>query len=631
MGEASEKEITKWYQLSAKEALAKLGADEHGLTEDEARERLLRFGHNKLFGEERISRLKLVLHQFTSPLIYVLLIAAVVTFVLGERIDTGVILAVVVLNAIIGYTQEYKAEESVRALKKMVVPKARALRGGKEKEINSEDLVPGDIVLLASGAKVPADLRLIRTIELRIDEAMLTGESVPAEKTHGALKQENLTPGDQRNIAFMGTVVVNGRATGVVVETGTHTVLGSIAREVTEIGFVKAPLQEKIHRFAQTIGLIVMGASAALFGIGILLGESVKDMFMTAVAAAVATIPEGLPIVVTIAMAVGVARMARQNAIIRKLPAVETLGSTTVIGSDKTGTLTKNEMTVKLVYDGTDTYEITGSGYEPKGEIVHDGLPVDKQAVKGLTPLFRIGLLCNESALYEEEGQYKIDGDPTEGALIVSARKAGMNTGEEKEHYPQIGIIPFESDRGFMATLHRHRGKKLIFVKGGPEKILDMCASAPDGAELDRKGILHVASAFAAEGLRVLALAFREGPDDMEDLTHHDVESGLVFAGLQGMIDPPRPEVIEAVAGCQSAGIRVVMITGDHAITARAIAKKLGIVGEDAEVLTGKELEGLDDETLFRRVRDVSVYARVSPSTSCASCSSSRSMGTSLR
>lgn len=364
-----------WYQLGVKEILQRLDTSENGLTDTEAGNRLEQYGPNRLAEEEKISKLKILLHQFMSPLIYILLIAGVVTILLREYIDSGVIFAVVVLNAVIGFIQEFKAEESVRALKKMVVPKARVIRDGKEKEINSEYLVPGDLVLLASGARVPADLRLIHTIEVKIEEAMLTGESLPAEKVTNPIKEENLTPGDQKNMAFMGTIVVGGRAKGVVVATGTKTVLGDIAREVKEIGIVRAPLQDKIHNFARTIGFIVLGASASLFIVGLLIGESAKDMFMTAVAAAVATIPEGLPIVVTIALAVGVSRMAKQNAIIRKLPAVETLGSTTVIGSDKTGTLTKNEMTVKLIYDGERIYEVEGSGYEPKGGLLHDGLP----------------------------------------------------------------------------------------------------------------------------------------------------------------------------------------------------------------------------------------------------------------
>ncbi|MBU4321447.1 MAG: HAD-IC family P-type ATPase, partial [Nitrospinae bacterium] len=378
------------------------------------------------------------------------------------------------------------------------------------------------------------------------------------------------------------------------------------------VGIVRAPLQEKIHGFAKSIGFIVLGASTLLFFVGLLIGESAKDMFMTAVAAAVATIPEGLPIVVTIAMAIGVARMARQNAIVRKLPAVETLGSTTVIGSDKTGTLTKNEMTVKLIYDGKHTYEVAGSGYEPEGEILHEGMSVEAKDRKRLMHVLRVGLLCNESYVFEEEGQYKVDGDPTEGALIVSAMKAGLETEEEKEKYQQRAIVPFESDRGYMATLHNHRGKKFIFVKGAPEKVLDMCMRTVDGEELNTNEILQVAIDFAKEGLRVLAFAYKEAPDEMDELMHHDVESGLTFAGLQGMIDPPRPEAIEAIEGCKRAGIRVVMITGDHAVTARAIAKKLGIDAK-GEVLTGKEIEDMDDSELFEKVQDVSVYARVSP------------------
>jgi Ca2+-transporting ATPase len=607
------KNIMNWYQLGSKEVFQKLGSSENGLSENEAQQRLNQYGPNKLAEEEKISKLSIFLHQFTSPLIYILLIAGSVTLFLQEFIDSGVIFAVVILNAVIGYIQEYKAEESVRALKRMVVPKAKVLREGKEKEIRSEDLVPGDIVLLASGVRVPADLRLFKTIELKVEEAMLTGESVPAEKKTHLIDQPNLTPGDQKNMAFMGTIVVSGRAKGIVVETGKTTLLGRIAQEVKEVGFVKAPLQEKIHKFAKTIGLLVLGASSALFFTGLLLGESAKDMFMTAVAAAVATIPEGLPIVVTIAMAVGVARMARHNAIIRKLPAVETLGSTTVIGSDKTGTLTKNEMTVKLIFDGKRTYEVEGSGYEPKGALLHDGMSVDSTEMKQLSSVLRIGLLCNESDVYEEEGQFKVDGDPTEGALIVSAMKAGLRPEEEREKYQQLAIVPFESDFGYMATLHRHRGKKVIFIKGAPEKVLQMCVQYPDGEALKTKDITHVASDLAKEGLRVLAFAYKEAADDMEELTHSDAEAGLTFAGLQGMIDPPRPEAVEAVEECKKAGIRVVMITGDHAITAKAIAAKIGIGDESATVLTGREIEGLTDEELFGVVQNISVYARVSP------------------
>lgn len=366
-----------WYRLKTEDVLAVLKTSGHGLSTEEALRRVAEYGPNRLAEEERIKRLKIILHQFTSPLIYILLIASVVTFLLEEYIDTGVILAVVILNAVIGYIQEYKAEESIRALRKMVVPRARVIRNGEEREIDSSELVPGDIVILSSGMKVPADVRLFKTTELRMDEAVLTGESLPASKIITALTEENLTPGDQKNMVFMGTIVVNGRGRGVVVETGGRTLLGQIAEEVREVEVAKAPIQEKLERFAMLIGLVVIAFSVFVFILGIALGAKASEMFMTAVATAISAIPEGLPVAVTITMAIGVARMARKNAIIRKLPAVETLGSTTVIGSDKTGTLTKNEMTVRSIYDGKDIYRVTGSGYEPTGGIYREDEKID--------------------------------------------------------------------------------------------------------------------------------------------------------------------------------------------------------------------------------------------------------------
>ncbi|MCK5287064.1 MAG: HAD-IC family P-type ATPase, partial [Thermodesulfovibrionia bacterium] len=571
------------------------------------------YGPNKLAEKERISTLTILAHQFKSPLIYILLIAALVTVLLREYIDTGVIMAVVILNAVIGYFQEFKAEESLRALKKMIIPKARVIRDRKEKEIKSEGLVPGDIVLIASGGKVPADLRLFSTIELKVQEAALTGESMPVEKVPLAIKAENLTPGDQKNMVFLGTIVVSGRARGIVVETGKQTILGQIAEQVREVTPVKTPLQNRLEKFAKLIGLFILGISAFILGAGVLLGEKLSDMFLIAIATAVSAIPEGLPVAVTIAMAIGVARMARRNAIVRKLPAVETLGSTTVICSDKTGTLTKNEMTVRVVYDGMHTYEVTGSGYEPKGEILHEKVPLKREEMKNILIVMRIGLLCNESEVYEKEGQYIVDGDPTEGALIVSALKAGLNPEKEKEQHPQIAMIPFESERGYMATLHKHRGKKFIFIKGAPEKLLDMCTECMIGEGVKMKEIHHIANEFAREGLRVIALAYKEMPHDKEDITHDDIREGTTYAGLQGMIDPPRPEALEAIKECKLAGIRTVLITGDHAITAVAIAKKLGIGSDEPEVITGREIEGMNEEELYQKVSDVSVYARVSP------------------
>ncbi len=607
-----------WYQISTKDIYHQLKTSEKGLSSHEVEKRLKEYGYNKLTEEERINKLKIFIHQFASPLIYILIVAGIITIALKEYIDAGVLLSVVIINALIGYFQEYKAEQSIRALKKMLIPKARVLREGIEREISSEELVPGDIVILYSGIRVPADIRLIHTVELKIDESILTGESVPVEKHYHTIREENLTYGDQKNMAFTGTIVVSGRAKGVVVETGMNTVFGKIAKHIKEAETVKAPLQDKITKFANAIGILVLLASLLLFVVEVIIGETLKTAFMTAVAAAVAAIPEGLPVVVTIALAIGVARMAKHNAIIRKLHAVETLGSTTVIGSDKTGTLTKNEMTVKIIYDGKDTYEVEGSGYTPEGKILYEGFPINMKEKHHLINVLRIGLLCNESSVYLEDGDYKIEGDPTEAALIISAIKGGLEIEVEKERYKQIALIPFESERGYMATLHIHKGKKYIYVKGAPERVIEMCIRDGYGNDIDREKILTKATEFAKRGLRVLAFAYREVSDDIEELTCKEVEKcdaihGLVFAGLQGMIDPPRPEAIEAIKGCKKAGIRVIMITGDHAVTAKAIGEMLGIGESKSKVLTGKDLSKMSDEELFQIVKEVSIYARVSP------------------
>jgi len=605
----------KWYQLDAKEVFKRLQTSEEGLSEAQAKKHLDTYGPNTIAEKKETSRLQIFIRQFTSPLIYILLIAALVTFLLQSYTDTGVILTVVVFNAIIGFIQEFKAEESMRALKQLMVPKAKVLRENREKEISSGELVPGDIVLLTSGAKVPADLRLSHTLELKIDESMLTGESLPAEKVTKPIKEKNLSPGDQRNMAFMGTVVVNGRGRGVVVTTGSQTVLGSIATEVKEAEGIQAPLQQKFHKFSKRIGFVVLAASILLFLIGIFIGENLKEMFMTAVAAAVATIPEGLPVVLTIALAVGVRRMAKRHAIIRKLAAVETLGSTTVICTDKTGTLTKNEMTVKVIFDGEHVFDVTGTGYDPEGEILHEWTVPTEEERKNLFMALRIGLLCNESHLYKEDEEVKVDGDPTEGALIVSALKGGLIPEKEKNVYKQMAILPFESERGFMATLHWNGNdrKRLIFIKGAPEKVLDLCTGCLVAEGLRAEAIFQTADRFAKEGMRVLAMAYREAPETMEELNENNVRGSYILAGIQGMIDPPRPEVIDAIKGCRQAGIRVVMITGDHPTTAMAIGKMLNISHDTSKALTGREIEEMDDDQLSAKVREVSVFARVAP------------------
>ncbi len=603
---------TRWETLEIQECYDLLECSEAGLTNDEAEKRLAEIGPNVLAAEEKIKFFTIWLHQFKSPLIYVLLVAAVVTFFLQEYIDMAVILVVVILNAVIGFIQEVKAEQGVRSLKKMVQIKARALRDRREREIPASQLVPGDIVYLAAGMRVPADLRLVHQLDFRVDESMLTGESLPSDKTTDKLLEQNLTPGDMLNMAFMGTTVVYGRSRGVVVGTGRNTVIGDIAAKVQEVPFGKAPLQQNLDNFATFLSWTVGSISLLIFGLGLYEGEKLSEMFIASVAIAVSAIPEGLPVAVTIAMAIGVNRMARQNAIVRRLPSVETLGSTTVIGSDKTGTLTKNEMTVKLVYDGLHTYEISGIGYEPSGVITHNGKEVDMAVCPELEQLLRIGMLCNEANLYQEDGEYRVDGDPTEGALIVSGIKGGLQVDEEQMKYKQLGIVPFESERGFMATLHDMAGKKMVFVKGAPEKIIHFSMS--DGTDpAVEKNLGQVAADFADQGLRVLGMAFKEVDLSTTRISQSDVECGLIFAGFQGMMDPPRQEVVEAIKLCKQAGIRTAMVTGDHAITAGAVAGQIGIEADRDTVLEGRQIEVMSDEELYEKVRTTSVYARVAP------------------
>ncbi len=603
---------TQWETLEVKKVFELLQASEGGLSGDEAHRRFEKVGPNVLAAEEKIKFFSIMLHQFKSPLIYVLLAAAVVTFFLNEFVDMSVILAVVVLNGVIGFIQEVKAEQGIRSLKKMVQAKARVLRDRRERELPGSELVPGDVVYLAAGMRVPADLRLIYSLDLRIDESMLTGESLPSEKQEERLTEENLTPGDRKNIAFMGTAVVYGRGRGVVIETGRRTVVGDIAEKVQEVPFGKAPLQQKLDNFAKFLSWTVGVISLFIFILGLYEGEKLSEMFIAAVAIAVSAIPEGLPVAVTIAMAIGVNRMARQNAIVRRLPSVETLGSTTVIGSDKTGTLTRNEMTVKLIYDGLRTYEVSGIGYEPEGNISHESQQIDTEAYPELIRTLRIGLLCNEADLYQEDGNYRVDGDPTEGALIVTALKGGLQIEDERARYPQLGVVPFESERGFMATLHEIEGRKIIFVKGAPEKIIKFATNDRVEAELGNK-LTRVAANFAEQGLRVLGMAYKEVDALTTSICQADVECGLVFAGIQGMIDPPRQEVLEAIKDCKHSGMRIIMITGDHGTTAGAVAGHIGIGSESEQVLEGRHIEIMTEEELYNNVRTTSVYARVAP------------------
>jgi potassium/sodium efflux P-type ATPase len=493
-----------------------------------------------------------------------------------------------------------------------------ALRGssGRELEIDSEELVPGDVVLLASGDRVPADLRLLATTELRIEEAALTGESVPADKAVNTLDDPDLPAADRTNMAFMSTIVVAGRGRGVVTGTGLSTLMGQIAEDVRSVSLVKTPLQQRFERFARRLGLAILGLALLVFALGLVLGLDTFDLFMTAVAMAVAIIPEGLPVVVTVTMAIGVSRMARRNAVIRKLHAVETLGSTTVICTDKTGTLTRNEMTVRAFYSMAKYFDVSGSGYELRGSFSERETGKRAEIIPGsdMEMALRIGLLCTESSIERREERHVVKGDPTEAALIVAAEKAGLRVDQERAAWPTEAVIPFESQRGYMATLHKRHGRHIVFLKGGPEKLLDICAMELSQVECGHHEVLAAADQLAAEGLRVLALGLKELPQGIpfDELTE-ELAHGVTFAGLAAIIDPPRPEAAEAVRRCAGAGIRTVMITGDHVVTAKAIASQIGIGGREPKALTGREVESMSDEDLTEQVEETSVFARVSP------------------
>ncbi|MCD1295284.1 ATPase [Methanocella sp. CWC-04] len=612
-----------YYNKTKEELFEALRSSDKGLTNEEVKARLEKYGFNALEKEKGLNIPGMVLHQFTDPLIYILIIAAIITTILKDWVDTGVILAVVILNAIIGFIQEYKAENAIRALKTLTSPKAQVIRNGIVEEVDSETLVPGDIVLLASGTKVPADIRLFETIRLEIDEAALTGESLGVKKISEPVDKKETGPGEAKNKAFLGTLVLSGRGKGIVIATGQNTQLGKISHEVGIIKAAPTPLQIQLDNMSKKIGLAIVVISIISIALGVWIGESLYDMLLTGIALAVGAIPEGLPVVVTITLAIGVGKMAQRNAIIRKLPAVETLGSTTVIASDKTGTMTKNEMTVTKIFSGDRFYDVTGTGYVPIGEIVpEDGKTEDIKDNKALMMCLMAGLLANESMLELEEstGNYKHRGDPTEICLITSAMKGGLEEGKVLLDYTKLDEIPFESERLYMASLHKQEKKdeNIAFIKGAPDRILKMCNRMmdQDGAHKDfnEEDIQEINSELGYRGLRILAMAFKTFPREVKDIEPKDLEEGAVFLGLQGMYDPPREEVYEAIKQAKRSGIRVIMVTGDHKVTAITIAKKLEIIdGEKYDAITGDQLEKMQDEELFDRLETVSVFSRVSP------------------
>ncbi len=611
---------TNWHALPTDKAAELLECDPaKGLSKTEATNRLTDFGHNRMTPGKRVPPWLRFLLQFHQPLIYILLGATLVSALLAEFVDAAVIFAVVLINAAIGYIQEAKAEKAIDALSKMVRTEATVRRDGEITRIPSAELVLGDIVLLQSGDRVPADLRLLRERNLQIEEAALTGESQPACKETSDLPPE-LSLADRRNLAFTGTLVTYGTGEGIVFATADHTEMGRIAGMISRADNLRTPLTIKIAAFSKLLLYVILGLATLTFVVGLARGQDWRELFMASVALSVGAIPEGLPAAVTITLAIGVSRMAKRQAIIRKLPAVETLGSTTVICSDKTGTLTRNQMTVREIHAGGHLYHVSGSGYDADGAIHFKEEPFDIGDNAALIQTLGAGLLCNDSRLvHDEDGRIAVEGDPTEGALLVSARKGGLTEGNFSKNLPRVESIPFESDRQYMATLHGNGNEhKTIYIKGAVEVIAARCSHQLDenGKRIpaDPQAMLELANAMASRGLRVLAFARREIEATQHTIDHHHVSENLTFLGLQGKLDPPRQEAIEAVAKCRAAGIRVKMITGDHLLTAKAIASQIGLADEnEMEAINGLDLEKLSDEELTDAADRASVFARVAP------------------
>jgi Ca2+-transporting ATPase len=600
-----------WYQLSSADVLDHLSSSPEGLSVDIARQRLDEYGYNEL-KIKKSSAWKRLIRQFHNALIYILLLAITLTAILGMWVDMAVIVGVVVFNVIIGFFQEGKAECALECFKRTLVAKCTVIRNGEATIIPSRELVPGEIVTLSGGDRVPADLRLENAHDFHADESALTGESVPVKKETQAIERPNLTPGDQHCIAFSGTFATRGSALGVVIETGERTEIGKIAVLMKATKAPLTPLQNKIADFTRTLIIAILLIGILNFGLGRVVGYDIGYNFLGSISLIVAAIPEMLPMIVTGILALSATRMAKRNALIRRLPAAETLGCATVICSDKTGTLTKNEMTVQAVLCADSTYEVRGVGYNPEGFFLHAGTPIDPSELP--TPLhetLRAGLLCNNARLVSEEKRHHIVGDPTEGALLVSAAKAHIS-----DHSKRLDEIPFDSANMYMATLHRGENENHIFVKGSPEQVLALCTQqvTDHGHTAVQPERIHAEAAeLASKALRLLAMAYKTVPTTHKRITSQDLHT-LTFLGIEGMIDPPRQEAINSVQKCKSAGIRPVMITGDHAMTATAVALQLGIVDQNAPpAIGGEELARMNDDELREAVVRVSVFARVAP------------------
>jgi len=609
---------TEWHSLETDQVLKELMTDFQGLKSEEIETRFEQYGYNELTDAKKASPIKIFLSQFTSILMFILLGATALSLFTGHAIDALVILVIVIVSAIVGFSQEYRAERALEALKKMLSSYALVMRDGKEVEIPARELVPGDIIFLKDGDIIPGDARVIENINLQVNEASLTGESLPVRKQIAKIQKEALII-DRTNMIFSGTGVTYGKAKAVVVSTGMNTEFGKIAEQVTTISKEKTPLEVRTGELGKMFGLISFIIVTAVIIIGMIRGFDFLDMVLFGVALAVAAVPEALPAVVTGSLAIGMYKMAKKNALIRKMPAVETLGSVTVICSDKTGTLTKGEMTVKKILINSQMIDVTGVGYEPTGELLlnsNDNILKSEHHEILMSGL----LLCNDSELIKRGKEWSIRGDPTEGALVVVATKGGFSHDETKNNFPRINEIPFSSERKCMTTIHAvENGQEVLYMKGAPEVVLGKCNFTheyDDVKELTknkRDEILKKNNVMANEALRVLAVAYKNLPDKSENLDDESLESDLTFLGLVGMIDPARKEAIEAVKVCNKVKIKPIMITGDHKLTAIAIAKEVGIYHEGDKVLTGEELENIPDEELEDLVEKVTVYARVSP------------------
>ena len=607
-----------WHNLSVGDALDRLGSSRSGLTREEAEERLRQHGPNELREKGKTPAVIVFLRQFASPLIYILLIAVLVElFIMQKPTDAAVIMVVLTVNAVIGFIQEVRAERAMEALKKLAVPHARVIRSGSVADTVAAHLVPGDVILLEAGDKVPADARLIESASLSIDESILTGESMPVEKFTAAIEGE-ATVADIGNMVHMGCAVVNGRGYAVVTDTGMDTEIGRISARIQDVKPPPTPLQRNVSRLGRYIGILVLTIITVLIVIGLFKGYTFDELFALAVAAAVSAIPEGLPVMVTVVLALGIRRMVKRNALIRKLPAVETMGSVNVICSDKTGTLTESEMTVRSIYLAGRSIEVTGAGYRPEGEFLESGRKLNSEGDNDLLLALRISILCNDSLLKNDEGKYHLMGDPTEGALLVAALKGGLSQDALQKEQPRLAELPFSSEKRYMATLHPCvDGKAITFVKGAEDRMLALSRQMLVNGEVveltpqRRAEIEQVNLEMASRALRVLALAYADCSPAPEKLSHEFLDGSLILVALVGMIDPPRAEARKAVADRKAAGIKVVMITGDQKATAVAIASELGL--PQGEALTGLELAVLSDEQLQERIERISVFGRVEP------------------